>query len=88
MATTLETPVPPTYSIEGLGSFDGAVLFAEVKRNRQLVVDIGNAVRSTFEGNGIYNSDDYPVNPHATILKMFQARRLKDIGIRWLKSQW
>ena len=79
---------PPSFAVEGLGSFDGQVLFADVKGGRDLVVEIGNIVRSVFVEHGFPNADEYEVVPHATLMKLFQARQLKGLGIRRLKSDW
>jgi len=78
----------PSFSMKGLDHFDGQVLFAKVDKGRNLVVEIGNVVRSIFESHGFYNTDDYPVNPHGTLMKLFQAKWLRQQGIRWLKTDW
>ena len=79
---------PPSFSVKGLGSFDNQVLFAHVDKGRDLVVEIGNVVRQVFESLQIRNCDDRPVNPHATILKMFTAPKLRRIGIKSLQAEW
>ncbi|EDO35340.1 predicted protein, partial [Nematostella vectensis] len=66
----------PTMTFDGLGHFKHEVLFAKIKEEEEVktLKEIAEVLKTNFGKEGIVSTDDRPLSPHLTLVKLSRMK--------------